>query len=196
MRTHTEKAQNMAAPAGYAGQWRRREGGGNLPRRETRGAFGAGFTDELDAVRWRPQRDVVRDILLSAAECGAWLTLGELRAMTRFPEASIAAQVRALRTAAGGGFVVGKRQRLRPRAIRTESAECQCVREVWEYRIEGRFEDCRGDRIERCREDRRGDRRAGRGGIPRRRGATLRLRGDRWTSKQTSAEVGDAETCS
>jgi hypothetical protein len=190
MRTHTEGSQNMAPPAGYAGQWRRREGGGNLPCREPRYAFGAGFTDELDAVRWRPQRDVVRDILLSAAECGAWLTLGELRAMTRFPQASIAAQVRALRTAAGGGFVVGKRPRLRPRAIRTENAECACAREVWEYRIEGRVENCSGGRIKCCR----GHRRAGRRGIPRRGGATLCLRGERWTSKQTSAEVGDAET--
>ncbi len=76
-----------------------------------RSAFGTGFTNELDHERWRSQRDVLRDILFSAAECGAWLTLSELAALTRFPEPSIAAQLRALRVPRRGGYIVAKRRR-------------------------------------------------------------------------------------
>ncbi len=74
-------------------------------------AFGTGFTNELDHERWRTQYDVLRDILFSAAECGAWLTLSELAALTRFPEPSIAAQLRALRGPRRGGYIVAKRWR-------------------------------------------------------------------------------------
>lgn len=77
--------------------------------------FGTPFTDEFDHDRWRNQHDVVRDILFSAVECGAWLTLAELAALTRFPEPSIGAQIRALRTPRHGGYVVAKRRRLRGR---------------------------------------------------------------------------------
>jgi hypothetical protein len=73
-----------------------------------RSAFGSGFTNELDHERWRNQHDVLRDILFSAAQCGAWLTLAELAALTRFPEPSIAAQLRALRTPRRGGYIVAK----------------------------------------------------------------------------------------
>jgi len=76
-----------------------------------RSAFGTGFTNELDHGRWRSQHDVLRDILFSAAERGAWLTLSELAALTRFPESSIAAQLRALRTPRRGGYIVAKRWR-------------------------------------------------------------------------------------
>ncbi len=76
-----------------------------------RSAFGTGFTNELDHERWRSQHDVLRDILFSAAGCGAWLTLSELAALTRFPESSIAAQLRALRTPRRGGYIVAKRWR-------------------------------------------------------------------------------------
>ncbi len=76
-----------------------------------RSAFGTGFTNELDHERWRTQRDVLRDILFSAAECGAWLTLSELAALTRFPEPSIAAQLRALRTPHRGAYILAKRRR-------------------------------------------------------------------------------------
>jgi len=76
-----------------------------------RSAFGTGFTNELDHERWRSQHDVLCDILFSAAECGAWLTLSELAALTRFPEPSIAAQLRALRAPRRGGYIVEKRRR-------------------------------------------------------------------------------------
>jgi hypothetical protein len=38
------------------------------------------------------QREIVRDVLLSARACGAWLTLREMAKTTRFGEASISAQ--------------------------------------------------------------------------------------------------------
>lgn len=109
--------------------------------------FRVGFSDELDAVRLRPQRDVVRDIMLSAAECGAWLTLEELRVMTRFGVESIAAEVRALRTADGGGFVVGKRRRAAKAATGGADMTQGGRRRMagpWEYRVEY----CVGQRIE------------------------------------------------
>jgi hypothetical protein len=43
------------------------------------------------------QRDVLRDVMLSAAECVTWLTLEELARMTSYPPASISAQLRHLR---------------------------------------------------------------------------------------------------
>lgn len=73
--------------------------------------FGTGHTNEFDHERWRSQHDVVRDILLSAAQCGTWLTLAELATLTRFPEPSIAAQMRAMRTSRRGGYIIAKRRR-------------------------------------------------------------------------------------
>ena len=49
--------------------------------------------------------------MLSAADCGTWLTLGELRALTRYGEASISAQLRHLRKSENGGYDVVKRHR-------------------------------------------------------------------------------------
>src|SRR2546430_12606383 len=62
-------------------------------------------------VRVRTQRDVVRDVMLSANECGAWLTLAELGAMTRYPETSISAQLRHLKKPQVGNFEMEKRPR-------------------------------------------------------------------------------------
>jgi hypothetical protein len=42
----------------------------------------------------RLQRDVLREVMLSASECNAWLTLEELARITRYPAASISAQLR------------------------------------------------------------------------------------------------------
>jgi hypothetical protein len=88
---------------------------------------------EYDARRLRSQREIIRDVMLSAAECESWLTLGELRALTRYGEASISAQLRHLRKAENGGYEVVKRHRegvsmARPGA--DGRGEC-----VWEYRI-------------------------------------------------------------
>ena len=88
---------------------------------------------EYDARRLRSQREIIRDVMLSAAECGSWLTLGELRALTRYGEASISAQLRHLRKAENGGYEVVKRHREGVSAVRPGAdgrGEC-----VWEYRI-------------------------------------------------------------
>jgi hypothetical protein len=58
----------------------------------------------------RTQREVVRDVMLSANECGAWLTLAELGAMTRYPETSISAQLRHLKKPQFGNYELEKRR--------------------------------------------------------------------------------------
>lgn len=88
---------------------------------------------EYDARRLRSQRELIRDVMLSAADCGTWLTLGELRALTRYGEASISAQLRHLRKAEHGGYDVVKRQREGASVQRPGAdgrGEC-----VWEYRM-------------------------------------------------------------
>lgn len=57
------------------------------------------------------QSDVIRDVMLSAAECGTWLTLREVSNLTHYGEASISAQLRNLRKAEFGGFILEKRSR-------------------------------------------------------------------------------------
>src|SRR5437660_8685219 len=64
-------------------------------------------------VRVRTQRDVVRDVMLSANECGAWLTLAEVGAMTRYPETSISAQLRHLKKPQFGNYELEKMPRTR-----------------------------------------------------------------------------------
>jgi hypothetical protein len=86
-----------------------------------------------DARRLRSQREIIRDVMLSAADCETWLTLRELRALTRYGEASISAQLRHLRKTENGGYEVVKRHREgacleRPSA--DGRGEC-----IWEYRI-------------------------------------------------------------
>ena len=78
------------------------------------------------------QRDVVRDVMLAADKYGAWMTLRELARLTRYGEASISAQLRHLRRAECGGYVLEKRVR---QAEIVGSAE-QFV--VWEYRLSRR----------------------------------------------------------
>jgi hypothetical protein len=97
-------------------------------------AFRAG---EYDARRLRSQREIIRDVMISAADCETWLTLGELRALTRYGEASISAQLRHLRKAENGGYDVVKRHRegASPERPRTDGrGEC-----IWEYRITRRI---------------------------------------------------------
>jgi len=112
---------------------------------------GNGF---YNAKRLRSQQDVIRDVMLSAAECDTWLTLAELRALTQYGEASISAQLRHLRKAENGAFIVRKRRR-----SGSSTAEVQAVaagrndqmrfgapaaiavlhmERPWEYRIEQR----------------------------------------------------------
>jgi hypothetical protein len=88
---------------------------------------------EYDARRLRSQREIIRDVMLSAADCETWLTLGELRALTRYGEASISAQLRHLRKSENGGYDVVKRHRdgACPERPGTDGrGEC-----VWEYHI-------------------------------------------------------------
>jgi len=65
----------------------------------------------LDATSLRTQIEVIRDVMLSAADCGTWLTLLELSELTSYGEASISAQLRNLRKPDHGGFRVEKRRR-------------------------------------------------------------------------------------
>jgi hypothetical protein len=88
---------------------------------------------EYDARRLWSQREIIRDVMISAAECETWLTLGELRAITRYGEASISAQLRHLRRMENGGYSIMKRHRegaFVTRAAADGRGEC-----VWEYRI-------------------------------------------------------------
>jgi hypothetical protein len=88
---------------------------------------------EYDARRLRSQREIIRDVMISAADCETWLTLGELRALTHYGEASISAQLRHLRKTENGGYEVVKRHRegISPERPGTDGrGEC-----VWEYRI-------------------------------------------------------------
>jgi len=73
------------------------------------------------------QREVLRDIMLAAGKYGAWMTLRELGRLTRYGETSISAQLRHLRKARCGGYVLEKRVR-KPEVV---SSEVHFV--VWEY---------------------------------------------------------------
>jgi hypothetical protein len=75
------------------------------------------------------QRDVLRDVMLAAGKYGAWMTLRELARLTRYGETSISAQLRHLRKAQCGGYVLEKRVR-KPEVV---SSEEHFV--VWEYRL-------------------------------------------------------------
>jgi hypothetical protein len=78
------------------------------------------------------QREVLRDVMLAAGKYGAWMTLHELARLTRYGEASISAQLRHLRRAECGGYVLEKRVR----QGEVVSSEEHFV--VWEYRLTAR----------------------------------------------------------
>ncbi len=82
------------------------------------------------ADRMPTQLDVVRQVMLLAAQYGAWLTLDELARKTKFAEPSISAQLRHLRKAAHGAFEVAKRRRASDEALRSNTRE-----RVWEYQV-------------------------------------------------------------
>ena len=79
------------------------------------------------------QREVLRDVMLAAGKYGAWMTLHELARLTRYGETSISAQLRHLRKAKCGGYVLEKRVR-KPEIV---SSEEHFV--VWEYRLTARL---------------------------------------------------------
>jgi len=88
---------------------------------------------EYDARRLRSQREIIRDVMLSAADCDTWLTLGELRTLTQYGEASISAQLRHLRKMENGGYDVAKRHR--EDALPARVGADGRSEGVWEYRI-------------------------------------------------------------
>src|SRR5882762_8389944 len=61
----------------------------------------------------RTQRETLLTVLRLAAGYEQWVTLQELAGKTKFPPASISAQLRHLRKALYGGWVVEKRRRVR-----------------------------------------------------------------------------------
>jgi hypothetical protein len=108
--------------------------------------LGPVFEEVKDRGRILSQMEVIRDVMLSTAECGGqiarqsytqmwnasqidadggWMTLREIGELTGYGEASISAQLRHLRKPHFGGYVVAKRRR----GPKTNGA--------WEYRIAG-----------------------------------------------------------
>ena len=71
--------------------------------------------NKAEEVRLKRQRDVLREVMESAAVCGVWMTLGEIAERTGYPPASVSAQLRHLRNGTGGyigpRYEVKKRQR-------------------------------------------------------------------------------------
>ena len=84
----------------------------------------------LERIARRRQRDVLCDVMLSARQCGTWLTLDELAKLTHYPPASISAQLRHLRKPEYGGYAVEKQTRAVARALRGEDFGT-----VWEYQL-------------------------------------------------------------
>jgi hypothetical protein len=77
------------------------------------------------------QREVLCDVMLSARECDAWLTLDELAKLTHYPPASISAQLRHLRKPEYGSFVVEKRRRMVDEVVQRDPHG-----PVWEYQLQ------------------------------------------------------------
>jgi hypothetical protein len=78
----------------------------------------------------RRQREVIRDVMLSAGQCATWLTLDELAKLTHYPPASISAQLRHMRKPRFGAYEVVKRCRTVDKAMRAEGFGA-----VWEYSV-------------------------------------------------------------
>ena len=84
----------------------------------------------------RTQRETLLMVLRLAAGCEQWVTLAELAGKTKFPPASISAQLRHLRKAEYGAWVVEKRRR-----------EWVMEEVVWEYRLaEGGVDRSKGSK--------------------------------------------------
>lgn len=93
--------------------------------------------------RLLPQREVVRDVMLSAAACDRWLTLLQLSRLTHYGEASISAQLRHLRKPEHGGYAVEKRVR------RDEVIGPDWHGLVWEYKLRPEVRRVRPERTRR-----------------------------------------------
>src|SRR5262245_27858588 len=91
---------------------------------------------KLVPCRRRLQRDVLRDVMLSATECDTWLTLEELARVTRYPAAGISAQLRHLRKPRHGGFLLRKRCRAVEKTPLSRVEVEFAHGPLWEYRLE------------------------------------------------------------
>ena len=87
---------------------------------------------EGNGERMPTQLDVVRQVMLLAAQYGSWMTLEELARKTKFAETSISAQLRHLRKEKHGAFQVEKRRREWQEALRRNTRE-----KVWESQVRG-----------------------------------------------------------
>jgi hypothetical protein len=119
-----------------------REGGDAMRRTKQR---------EAGPVVLRRQKEVIRDVMLSAGQCATWLTLDELAKLTHYPPASISAQLRHMRKPRFGAYEVVKRCRTVDKAMRAEGFGA-----VWEYSV---LQDRRA-RVRRGKNRRRVARRA------------------------------------
>jgi hypothetical protein len=111
--------------------------------------FGRAFPSAKNCGRIPTQMEVIRDVMLSAAECAGqissqpyaqmwdasqivsdagWMTLREIADLTNYGEASVSAQLRHLRKPHFGGHVIVKRRR------------GPAMNGAWEYRIAGHCE--------------------------------------------------------
>ncbi|MGC1418007.1 MAG: hypothetical protein WA817_22145 [Candidatus Acidiferrum sp.] len=86
--------------------------------------------EEAKPVQLRRQREVIRDVMLSAGQCATWLTLDELTKLTHYPPASISAQLRHMRKPRFGAYTVVKRCRAVDKTMRAEGFGA-----VWEYSV-------------------------------------------------------------
>jgi hypothetical protein len=75
---------------------------------------GAEFVPTLDGERLWTQMEVIRDTMLHASRNEQWLTLREINILTQYPEASISAQLRNLKKARFGSWIMEKRRRGEP----------------------------------------------------------------------------------
>ena len=98
------------------------------------------------------QREVLRDVMLSAGQCDTWLTLRELALLTHYGEASISAQLRHLRKSRYGAFAIEKRQRCAFAVVGDEARGPV----IWEYQLR-RGVHCTRPRVRRVASGHRDD---------------------------------------
>jgi hypothetical protein len=92
--------------------------------------YGERTRAEKERVHVPTQLEVLRGVMLLAAQYESWMTLEELARKTQFPEASISARLRHLRKERHGGYHVEKRRKEWLEALRTNTNE-----RVWEYLV-------------------------------------------------------------
>jgi hypothetical protein len=116
-----------------------------------------GGSSSLSLARPRTQREVIRDVVLSAGQCATWLTLDELSKLTQYPPASISAQLRHLRKRLHGALAVVKRCRAVNRVTRREG-----LGPLWEYAVQPVVRECQARSRRQRRQAARAGKRTGR----------------------------------